>query len=67
MYCFTNAVAVMYSRNIPLAEKRMLCIQIKKLKVCSFCISNNYYLYFKRYFEIFLTNDFQVYYGGQLL
>jgi len=30
-------------------------------------ISNNYYIYLKRYFEIFVTNDFLVYSGGQLL
>ena len=30
IYCVTNAVAVMYSRNIPMAEKRSVCFQIKK-------------------------------------
>ena len=30
-------------------------------------ISNNYYIYFKRYFEILVNNDFLVYSGGQLL
>jgi len=32
-------------------------------------ISNTYYIYLKRYFEIFVTNDFlvHVYSGGQLL
>ena len=30
-------------------------------------ISNNYYIYLKIYFEIFVSNDFQVYSEGQLL
>ena len=38
------AVAVMYSRNIPMAEKRIVCFQSKKVKICSFLISNNYYI-----------------------
>jgi len=54
-YCATNAVAVMFSRNIPMAEKRIVCFQSK---ICSFFISNNYYIYLKGYFEIFVFNDF---------
>ena len=54
----------MYRRNILMAEKRIVCFQSKKVKIC---ISNNYYIYLKRYFEIFVTNDFLVYSGGQLL
>jgi len=38
IYCVTNAVAVMYSRNIPMAEKRIVCFQSKKVKLCSFFI-----------------------------
>jgi len=53
----------MYSRNIPIAEKRIVSFQSKKVKMCSFFISKNYYIYFKR----FVTNDFLVYSGGQLL
>jgi len=64
IYCVTNAVAVMYSRNIPIAEKRIVFFQSKKSVIL---ISNNYYIYFKRYFEIYVTNDFLVYSGGQLL
>ena len=30
-------------------------------------ISKDYYIYLRRYFEIFVTNDFLVYSGGQLL
>ena len=30
-------------------------------------IPNNYYIYLKIYFEIFVTNDFLAYSGGQLL
>jgi len=30
IYCVTNAVAVMYSRNIPVKEKRIVCFQSKK-------------------------------------
>jgi len=30
MYYVTNAVAVMYSRNILMAEKWIVCFQIKK-------------------------------------
>jgi len=67
IYCVTNAVAVMYSRNIPMAEKRIVCFQSKKVKICKKIISNNYYLYLKRYCEIFVTNDFLVYSGRQLL
>ena len=36
IYCVTNAVAVMYSRNIPMAEKRIVCFQSKKVKICRF-------------------------------
>jgi len=42
----SNIVAVMYSRTILMAEKRIVCL-----------ISNNYYIYLKRYFEKFVTND----------
>jgi len=69
IYCLTDAVAVMYSRNIPMAKKRIVCLQSKNseniYKVL--LISNNNYIYSKRYFEIFVTNDFLVYSGGQLL
>jgi len=34
IYCVTNAVAVMYNRNIPMAEKRIVCFQSKKVKIC---------------------------------
>ena len=58
IYCVTNAVAVMYSRNIPMTEKRNVCFQSKKKwKYVVFLISNNYYIYLKKYFEIFVTND----------
>jgi len=70
IYCISNAVAVIhvYSRNIPIAEKWIVCFQNKKVEVCSFYfIFNNYYIYMKRYFEIFVTNDFLTYSGGQLL
>jgi len=69
IYCVTNAVAIMYSRNIPMAEKRIVSFKSKNVKICSFFyISNNYYIYFKRYFEIFVTNDFfKVYSRGQML
>jgi len=43
-----NLLAVMYSRNIPMTEK---------WKYVVFFISNNYYKYLKRYFEIFVSND----------
>jgi len=35
----------MYSRNILMAEKQIVCFQSKKVKICSFFISNNYYNY----------------------
>ena len=58
----------MYSRNIPMTEKQIVCFQSKKVKICSFYfLSNNYYIYLKRYLKIFVTNDFLVYSGGQLL
>ena len=50
IYCVTKAVAVMYSRNILMAEKLIGCFQSKKVKLFYF-ISNNYYIYLKRYFE----------------
>ena len=41
-----------------MAEKRIVCFQSKKVKICSFFyISNNYYIYLKRFFLIFVTND----------
>jgi len=46
----------MYSRHIPIAEKQIVCFQSNKVKICRF--SNNYYIYLKRYFEIFVSNDF---------
>jgi len=46
--CVTNAVVVMYSRNIPMAGKQNVCFQSKKVKICSFFISNNYYIYIWR-------------------
>ena len=50
-----------------MAEKRIVCFQSKKVKRCRFFfISNNYYIYLKRYFEKFVTYDFLVYSGGQL-
>ena len=49
----------MYSRNIWTVEKRIVCFQSKKVKTCCFYfISDNYYIYLKKYFEIFVTNDF---------
>jgi len=45
----------MFSRNIPMAEKRIVRLQSKKVKICSFF----YYIYLKRYLEIFVTNIFQ--------
>ena len=38
-----------------------VCFLSKEVKICIFYISNNYYIYLKRYFEIFVTNDFLVY------
>ena len=54
-----------------MAEKRIVCFQSKKVKnmfvSTVIFISNKYYIYLKRYFEIFVTNDFLVYSRGQLL
>ena len=37
VYKTVVAVAVMYSRNIPMAEKRIVCFQSrKKVKICRF-------------------------------
>ena len=48
----------MYSRNIPMAVKRIVCFQSKKGKLFSF-FTYNYYIYLKKkYFEKFVTNDF---------
>ena len=58
----------MYSTNIPMAEKRIVCFQSKKSEnmyiLTVILNSTNYYMYLKRYFEIF---DIVVYSGGQLL
>jgi len=41
-----------------MAEQRIVCFLSKKVKICSFFfISNNYYIYLKRYFEIFVSNN----------
>ena len=52
-----------------MAEKRIVCFQSKKKSenIYVIFISNSYYIYLKRYFEIFVTNDFLVYSGGHLL
>jgi len=51
-----------------MAEKQSVCFQSKKSEnMYVILISNNYYIYLKRYFEIFATNDFQVLSGGRLL
>jgi len=51
-----------------MAEKRIVCFQSKKVKICSFFwISNDYYIYLKRYFEKNVTNYVLVYSGEQLL
>jgi len=50
-----------------MAEKRIVCLQSKKVKICSLFISNNYYIYLNSYLEKIVTNDFLVYSGGQLL
>ena len=36
IYCVTNAVAVIYSRNIRMTEKRSVCFQSKQVKICRF-------------------------------
>ena len=40
-----------------MAEKRIVCFLSKKWKYVVFYISNNYYIYLKRLFEIIVTND----------
>jgi len=50
-----------------MAEKRIICFQSKKVKLVGFFISNNCYIYMKRYFEQIVTNDNLVYSGAQLL
>jgi len=50
----------MYSRKIPMAEKRIVCFQSKTKYVdLGFFISNNYYIYLERYFEKIVTNDYK--------
>jgi len=44
-----------------MAEKQIVCFQSKKAKMCSFFTSNNYYIYLKRYFEIFVTMIFSIF------
>jgi len=59
----------MYSRNIPMAEKRIVCFQSKKYVGFNlfWFLTTIIIIYLKRYFEIFVTNAFLVYSGGQLL
>jgi len=39
-----------------MAEKRIVCFQSKQVKICK-NNSDNYYIYLKRYSEIFVIND----------
>jgi len=41
-----------------MAEKRIVCFQSKYVV---FFISNNYYIYLKRYFEKIVTNGFSIF------
>ena len=51
-----------------MTERRIVCFQNKKVKCVGFYfISKNDYIYLNRYFEKNVTNDFFVYFGGQLL
>jgi len=68
IYCLTIAVAVMYSRNIPMAEKRIVCFQSKKVKICSFFLFLTTIIYIWRgILKKIVTYDFLVYFGAQLL
>jgi len=50
----------MYSRNIPVAEKRIVCFQSKKVKISRLFLflTTIIHIYLKRYFEKNVTNDF---------
>jgi len=50
-----------------MAKKRIVCFESKKGENMLFFIFNNYYIHLKIYSEIFVSNDFLVYSGGQLL
>ena len=52
-----------------MAEKRIVYNQSKRVKICRLFgfLTTIIIIYLKRYFETFVTNDFQVYSGGQLL
>jgi len=56
----------MYSRNIPMTEGELSVFKAKIWKYVVLFISNNYYIYLKRYFEKIVTNEFLVYSGAQL-
>ena len=52
-------IAVMYSRNIPMAKSELTVFKAKKSENMLKClISNNYYIHLKIYFEIFVTYNF---------
>ena len=51
------------NQSLQLTQKPLCIVEISrwqksKLKICRFFISNNYYIYLKRYFEKCVTNDF---------
>jgi len=49
-------------------KSELSVFKAKKVKLCRvFYFLQLIYIYLKRYFEIFVTNDFLVYSGGQLL
>ena len=52
-----------------MAEKRIVYNQSKRVKIRRLFgfLTTIIIIYFKRYFETFVTNDFKVYSGGQLL
>ena len=45
IYCVSNAVAVMYSKNIVMAEKRIVCFQSKKVKICRYFLFLTTFIY----------------------
>ena len=45
IYCVTKEVAVMYSRNIPMAEKRIVYFKSKKVKICRFFLFLTTFIY----------------------
>ena len=63
----TNTVAVLYSRNIPMGEKQIVCFQSKMWKYVGFNCYFDFLQLLYVFEDIFWNIDFPVYFGGQMI